>query len=680
MNTIRFIGKVIKETLKETKRALPTAIVVAIATWLIHGYILVVLNQGFGSSETPLSFLLNMDEAEKNLPLLYVFVGFIFSQILGFFRYGKITSPFTSLAEGVRALLATFKGIKNKGLGSILAPLAMALLLESFMPKGSSVLLGMIITGAVVNFRKKNTSLLFSFLQVFFRDLRKILRQRSEENYKDLETGLMLTSIFLIIFGVLSIKISLSTTTLIVLALVLLVLSFLKNKKSAPTTGMMIIVTLGAATITSLLWTVKVFADDGGYQEAGSNFSQWVRSMGAKEAVMRGNVPAASAFLGSLLGSLANGWNAPLGGVSRSNNDFQIKFDPDYVTKPSASDYDDDEDESEFEADYDNSKELENDRLARELEERQRQELQKKLEELNKLIKEEEEKRKKRLNKIAERLGIARTPSGELRDFSTPRGQAVLRKMLQLQQNEDIGRQEDLLREVKAYEVALGFAEKTKFAADTFNDLIEMYAPPPAQAYNLAYKSITNIIQEVGAGLSARDDYGFGGFISDVSAGLAKTGTDVLVGKALSQYPGVNRHLTGTALGKAFGKKFVTNTAVRTGGDFIKAGVDYLNRGKEFTAEDLAKSVTKNALLSGLDVAAEKIEINIEDRIIEKTKSFETLYDNPDWTVDKNAKMIGMILDQAAPKYKNLALGSKVGEIIINAGEKIINGDFTGEN
>ena len=50
-DTINFIKKVISETLKESKKSMFTSVVVGIVMFIIHTFVVVVLNNGYKKSQ-----------------------------------------------------------------------------------------------------------------------------------------------------------------------------------------------------------------------------------------------------------------------------------------------------------------------------------------------------------------------------------------------------------------------------------------------------------------------------------------------------------------------------------------------------------------------------------------------------------------------------------------------------
>ncbi|HHQ47734.1 MAG TPA: hypothetical protein ENK19_02490 [Acidobacteria bacterium] len=60
---------------------------------------------------------------------------------------------------------------------------------------------------------------------------------------------------------------------------------------------------------------IPVWADDGGWQEAGGTFTSWVKSQGAGPAVVAGVIPSLAAAAGALLGALASAVASAVAGI-----------------------------------------------------------------------------------------------------------------------------------------------------------------------------------------------------------------------------------------------------------------------------------------------------------------------------------------------------------------------------
>ena len=623
------------------------------------------------------------------MPVFYVMLGYIISRLLNYSRYGHGTSPIKNLKKSKDFLLESYKKMKAQG-GNIFSTffmsMSIAVLVEALMPKGGSIMLALMISGGVLNYKTKNSSMLMSFLQIFFRDLRRIVNKNEEDpSYQKLAINLMSVSVFLALFGLIRFFLPISDYMVLAVGIILFIIARSNDKPDAATTGMTLFL-LCIAGITALLYAVPALAHDGGFQEAGGTFQGWARSQGAPGALLHGIVPGGSAALGSLLGSGASVWDvnvtdpSPFGGGPEP--EFEFEPEPEDGPEPEYEPEPEPEPEPEYEPEPEPEEKPEPDKGDKEEKDEFEESLKELLKELRKAEEEarkEQERRNKYINKLAEKYGVAWTPSGERRDFTTPQGQKMLKKIMQREQalNEyDADRHKMLAKE---WERQAGNYEAVKHTADFLNDILEHYGGPAGKTVNTVYKFVTNMTEEIGNGIVDRKDWKGSDIFKDAFAGAVKTGIDMGGDALLSNWKTDLGGLEGAALTDAMKKNFGKNMVIKTGQDLSKMAIDKVNMDKDPTAKDFVVSLGRNVLLSGIDTGMERVNVSVEN--VQTTEFEKGLPRLGKQGVDGNkvGDVAERMLDGHAIEKQSYDILKTLADDSVATVEKIIQGDFTSE-
>ncbi len=306
---------------------------VALVTWVLHTYLLVVANEGFAAgTNATLDLILALSDR--------VFSGTIFWTLLAalvvtaFFRvvsYG--------LGNTVRSVIETP--------GWLWAALTQLTVWAA--PLFFAGYLAGLIAGAIINNRlislqfallgvgiliARQTSVLFNILRLGWSDAQRLMKLEKSREFNYYWAGLVVLGA---LWGLIGAAVQewvearlaftiISSFSWVVYPLVcgctsVFFLGFLALALTRRPKGGGDKATLALAVLIPLalaLLVAPVYADDGGWAESGSTLGGWIRSEGAGTAVAMGFLPAMGAGLGVLAGSLLGGAAGVMAGAGVS--------------------------------------------------------------------------------------------------------------------------------------------------------------------------------------------------------------------------------------------------------------------------------------------------------------------------------------------------------------------------
>ena len=281
---------------------LPMAVGVGLITWILHTILLVGPNEGFNpGSNNNLAQILALKD-NKIAGSLFWFVAsmgmtMILKQVLG----GNIKNLTAQVITTPKYILNLVKKGGNKEKIIISLSCAVVLFLSiRFGNKYLNLATGSVFFLALQNWKRNFLFVMFKFIwsdiQRWFFNNKKlpINHNFGVSAYSGITLGFFVAGLigdYRIIANI------------IVIGLVGFVVYLINNKNKKPTLTMLMTI---CGTIILYFFSTEyiVFADDGGYQEAGGTFSSWITSQGALIAIIMGLFPGLVAILSSLLSNL----------------------------------------------------------------------------------------------------------------------------------------------------------------------------------------------------------------------------------------------------------------------------------------------------------------------------------------------------------------------------------------
>lgn len=306
---VQLLRLILRAVMKGFLWKIPLAVGIALLTWILHTYLLVGPNGGFAPGVNP---ILNSVLALQGR----IFSGTLFWTLLVglaaalFRRLRRIgwSQTIDDLRTAPSWVRTCMQRTQDNALPILLGALAVSLFLSAWIDNrlvsAQLVLLGL---GALVA-QQQSLSLLVAKLT--WSDGQRLLRRGATPTpFRPAwggvgAAGATLGFGFAIILPFMPL-LGFAGTFILIGVIVFLIL----NKDGRFTGGAGVLILALALTLAAA--AVPAFADDGGWEEAGGTFEDWVRSEGAVRAVASGFLPAAGTFIGVLIGSSVIGSAAP---------------------------------------------------------------------------------------------------------------------------------------------------------------------------------------------------------------------------------------------------------------------------------------------------------------------------------------------------------------------------------
>jgi hypothetical protein len=223
---------------------------------------------------------------------------------VGFDEYSE------SFSRGFAWVRESFASLGETGLPILLGGAALALVIVALFRNN---LLGLVLFGCMVSaIGSQSESFWFFFLRLAWNDIQRNLG-RGDNLQKPFNMavacvgtagaalGLLLG---FILPGIRRYGLAGFVAALILVGIIAAWYSSRKTGRQPP--AMLLLVMLLALTAT-LAVALPVYADDGGWKEAGGTFGDWVRSEGAGRAIFRGFLPGVGFVVGYIVGGVVGG-------------------------------------------------------------------------------------------------------------------------------------------------------------------------------------------------------------------------------------------------------------------------------------------------------------------------------------------------------------------------------------
>ena len=299
------LGYILKTTLRNFKKQLPMMVVFAIIGWLFHTYLLVFINEGFGESSFVGRFLATQGNSVSGTVIWMVGSGLLFSW------FNRIILKRGPKGPKPRSIVSYFKEAGAIALASLASAAGISLIIGIATNTWASVALAVGFGGLILSQGGKVVALLLrsawssTYGLAQGKQIAEFGIAAGHVALLGCAAGFILSSIFDI------------TLVKVIMGGILLVLAFFlarRQNTSIATTALMILPpVLFVIALAYLIDATPVFADDGGWVEAGGTFSTWIVSEGAAQAVVRGAGPAVGVALGPSLAQALTGIGSGLG-------------------------------------------------------------------------------------------------------------------------------------------------------------------------------------------------------------------------------------------------------------------------------------------------------------------------------------------------------------------------------
>lgn len=266
-----------------------------LAVMILHTYLVVVKNEGFAPDpNNPFYAIMNLS-GNKGSVLFWSLAAFILSSLAGriFFEGPlKVISGFVSVPDFI---IKGFKGSGKLSMPVFLSGISASVLFTVFFR--NNYIIATIAIGIFLSLTSGKQGMWFLVLSTALSDFKRIFMKNKSINHGSI--AVFITG--LIIGLVLSFIIPLKPYGSIFIVILCLVLAYLVVKGKASSK---VIIWFGGifAFQAIVLKTTGVFADDGGWMEAGGTLSSWWNSPGAGTAMGMGVPPSLAGLLGALFG------------------------------------------------------------------------------------------------------------------------------------------------------------------------------------------------------------------------------------------------------------------------------------------------------------------------------------------------------------------------------------------
>jgi len=300
------------------KKIVKRMVLIALIVLVIHTYLLVVVNEGF-----------NYDGSNPLVGAMLAMSGRVISGTLFWILLMWIgTLVFTQIKKkGISGMVENFRqtpswvlSMKERTgdistailMGGVGAALVLAGYISNFLV---SLLLMLAIIGALV---ARQESILLLACRLAYSDFMRFIKKA--KGFTSIDIAFPTVALSGALGGfLLSIVIG-GNFLLKIMGVVLIGISYYmykQNDRIKPS----VVMPMSIFIIAFILLIVPVMADDGGWQESGASFDNWITSEGAAIAIAMGIPPAIAAIIGILLGGATAGGASSLIGLSPDGSD-----------------------------------------------------------------------------------------------------------------------------------------------------------------------------------------------------------------------------------------------------------------------------------------------------------------------------------------------------------------------
>ena len=283
--------------------------VIFVIVLLIHTYLVIVKNEGFSPDQNNKFLPITAFKATYSIAVIYwTFAAFLLSTLIS--RIGKdgVLVFLKEIGSSPAWLVKNFRMSGTTGLCRLMASTAFTIVAALFIRNQYLLILYALIV--FFSFTSRTKGFFIYLFKLGWSDWQRIFNRKGPK--EKLNMGTLSLQVFGIFLGfILAYFIPYKPYGHIAAAILLIAGAvMLTMKKVSPkvVAGFMIVI-----TANFLLSKVgHVFADDGGWKEAGGTLGSWINSPGALPAVGLGLPPAVGGMLGGFLGGLAGVGFPPL--------------------------------------------------------------------------------------------------------------------------------------------------------------------------------------------------------------------------------------------------------------------------------------------------------------------------------------------------------------------------------
>lgn len=334
----KYIGKRLPKQLLKT---LPIAIIVAVVSWLVHTYLIVGPNGGFAPDTWLANNVLNVSGKFISSTVLWAMLGGVFTMMLSSIIQKR--NPFKTFGEMFKIPGNIVK--KNKAMGNALLPVLLVacgvtLLFEKLLSGVAGIVAGGILLSSVASLIMGTGGIFAMLFRMIFNDIQAFVLKKQKTNMDNEAVYMILgaSGLTFVVFGLLSssniifrifgflgglagrilpffgavfffigtaISVILSWAWAILLLIGIILL--LTKKKSVPKTFIFFALFFLSVAAAQKFFGIQIFADDGGWAEAGGTLKGWIGSEGSLQAVVKGVPPAISGVVGANIASIFTG-------------------------------------------------------------------------------------------------------------------------------------------------------------------------------------------------------------------------------------------------------------------------------------------------------------------------------------------------------------------------------------
>jgi len=305
LTLLKLFGHLIKGYIKSIPSMVVWMIVRAVLSFIIvfilHTYLVVYVNEGFTQNpNSPIYKLIAFPGTRASAMAFWSIAAYLLSSIAGRIWFQGPLQFFSDLVSFPNWTIKSFKRAKGSGLSALLFGIAIALLISLIIKNNYIIIIAAI--GIFFSFTQQKKGLLFLLLSTGLSDIKRIFKKKRLVNH-----GIISVFIFGLILGLIISLFVPSRPLGHIFAIIICIAGIIltSRKKVSPITIMFALLFMAANTAVFI--KTGVFADDGGWKEAGSTFSSWFNSAGSGQAMTMALPPA----LLSLFTSLFGGSNVP---------------------------------------------------------------------------------------------------------------------------------------------------------------------------------------------------------------------------------------------------------------------------------------------------------------------------------------------------------------------------------
>lgn len=307
------VGVIIRKIPKQLLRTLPLTLLMGILGFLFNFWLMAYVNDGFNPDTWVSKNLIGVTGRMFSATFLWGLVGMIIPMLIAFIkRGGSISDSIGGVFKQPSLIIAAVQKGSSRFNGILCLAVAATLLFEILLSGVAGLLAGSIIMTSVVAFVTGRGSVLIQFIRMAANDVNVYILKKPGLKMTNQEVGTivggcglamvtmgLLRSILLI--GLIQILLNAVWLIFFILGLVLYF-----SDKPIPKQMIFILLFFGSWLLLNQLGFDSVFADDGGREEIGGTFCDYIQGEGAIQVFIRCIPPAIAIMMGALIGMIAS--------------------------------------------------------------------------------------------------------------------------------------------------------------------------------------------------------------------------------------------------------------------------------------------------------------------------------------------------------------------------------------